>query len=110
MINPRLTDRRRHHLTKLLKGSILILQSGKRQLLKVIGQISYALCLYYVINVIHLLYGSAHGLVEVCSLTVDPAVDIVTANENENIKLSQLRDTLLPKLMSDEIDVSDLEF
>ena len=78
MINPRLTDRRRHHLTKLLKGSILILQSGKRQLLKVIGQISYALCLYYVINVIHLLYSSAHGLVEVCGLTVDPAVDIVT--------------------------------
>ena len=31
------------------------------------------------------------------------------ANNNENVKLSSLRDTLLPKLMSGELDVSDIE-
>ena len=78
------------------------------------------------------LINSAHGAVQQCLFISDiaefpiripqqdilsefdtivtPILDIVTANENENIKLSQLRDTLLPKLMSDEIDVSDLEF
>lgn len=78
------------------------------------------------------LINSAHGAVQQCLFISDiaefpiripqqdilsefdtivtPMLDIVTANENENIKLSQLRDTLLPKLMSDEIDVSDLEF
>lgn len=30
-------------------------------------------------------------------------------NVNENIKLSELRDTLLPKLMSGELDVSDID-
>ena len=30
------------------------------------------------------------------------------ANNNENIKLASLRDTLLPKLMSGEIDVSEI--
>lgn len=78
------------------------------------------------------LINSAHGAVQQCLFISDiaefpiripqqdilsefdtivtPMLDIVTANENENIKLSQLRDTLLPKLMSGEIDVSDLEF
>lgn len=32
------------------------------------------------------------------------------ANINENAKLASLRDTLLPKLMSGEIDVSDIDF
>lgn len=32
------------------------------------------------------------------------------ANNNENVKLSSLRDTLLPKLMSGELDVSDIDF
>lgn len=31
------------------------------------------------------------------------------ANNNENVKLASLRDTLLPKLMSGEIDVSNIE-
>ena len=31
------------------------------------------------------------------------------ANNNENVKLASLRDTLLPKLMSGELDVSDLD-
>ena len=31
------------------------------------------------------------------------------ANNNENVKLASLRDTLLPKLMSGELDVSDTE-
>lgn len=78
------------------------------------------------------LINSAHGAVQQCLFISDiaefpiripqqdilsefdtivtPMLDIVTANENENIKLSQLRDTLLPKLMSGKIDVSDLEF
>ena len=30
-------------------------------------------------------------------------------NNNENIKLISLRDTLLPKLISGEIDVSDID-
>ena len=35
--------------------------------------------------------------------------DAVVSNQKENARLSQLRDTLLPKLMSGEIDVSELE-
>lgn len=31
------------------------------------------------------------------------------ANNNENVKLASLRDTLLPKLMSGDLDVSDIE-
>ena len=34
----------------------------------------------------------------------------IITNVNENKKLRTLRDTLLPKLMSDEIDVSDFDF
>ena len=40
---------------------------------------------------------------------VKPMLDIVSANEDENLRLSQLRDALLPKLMSGEIDVSELD-
>lgn len=32
------------------------------------------------------------------------------ANKRENVKLASLRDTLLPKLMSGELDVADIEF
>ncbi len=35
--------------------------------------------------------------------------EIIQANENENEKLSQLRDALLPKLMSGEINVSNID-
>lgn len=40
---------------------------------------------------------------------VIPMTDAVVSNQKENAQLSQLRDTLLPKLMSGEIDVSELE-
>lgn len=40
---------------------------------------------------------------------VIPMTDVVVSNQKENARLSQLRDTLLPKLMSGEIDVSELE-
>ena len=41
--------------------------------------------------------------------TVEPIFEKIWANQNENEKLSSLRDTLLPKLMSSELDVSDIE-
>lgn len=40
---------------------------------------------------------------------VIPMTDAVVSNQKENAQLSQLRDTLLPKLMSSKIDVSELE-
>lgn len=40
---------------------------------------------------------------------VEPLFVQVFANNEENIRLSQLRDTLLPKLMSGELDVSSIE-
>lgn len=40
---------------------------------------------------------------------VIPMTDAVVSNQKENARLSQLRDTLLPKLMSGELDVSELE-
>lgn len=41
---------------------------------------------------------------------VNPMFDIITANESENKLLSEMRNSLLPKLMSGEIDVSDIRF
>ena len=41
---------------------------------------------------------------------VTPMYDIIANNICENQKLVQIRDTLLPKLMSGEIDVSDIHF
>ncbi len=38
---------------------------------------------------------------------VIPITEAVVSNQKENVRLSQLRDTLLPKLMSHEIDVSE---
>ena len=40
---------------------------------------------------------------------VIPITEAAVSNQKENVRLSQLRDTLLPKLMSGEIDVSELE-
>ena len=40
---------------------------------------------------------------------VAPMFDAITANEAESLRLATLRDTLLPRLMSGEIDVSDLD-
>ena len=41
---------------------------------------------------------------------VMPMFDMITENENENMRLSSVRDALLPKLMSGEIDMSDIKF
>lgn len=41
---------------------------------------------------------------------VTPMYDIIANNICENQKLAEIRDTLLPKLMSGEIDVSDIRF
>ena len=38
-----------------------------------------------------------------------PMSEAVVSNQKENVQLSQPRDTLLPKLMSGETDVSELE-
>lgn len=43
------------------------------------------------------------------SSIIKPLINKVLGNEAENEKLIQLRDTLLPKLMSGEIDVSNVE-
>ena len=40
---------------------------------------------------------------------VDPMYYRIWHNQDENIKLSNLRDTLLPRLMSGELDVSEVE-
>lgn len=41
--------------------------------------------------------------------TVEPIFEKIWLNQNENEKLSSLRDTLLPKLMSGELDVSTID-
>ena len=48
-------------------------------------------------------------IVTLFTATVDPIFEKIRANQNENEKLSSLRDTLLPKLMSGELDVSDID-
>ena len=48
-------------------------------------------------------------IVTLFTATIEPIFEKIWANQNENEKLSSLRDTLLPKLMSGELDVSDTE-
>lgn len=50
----------------------------------------------------------SQAIVTLFTATVEPIFEKIWANQNENEKLSSLRDTLLPKLMSGEIDVSDI--
>lgn len=38
-----------------------------------------------------------------------PLFEMILSNQKENIKLANLRDTLLPKLMSGELDISDID-
>lgn len=38
-----------------------------------------------------------------------PLFEMILSNQKENIRLTNLRDTLLPKLMSGELDVSDID-
>lgn len=40
---------------------------------------------------------------------VEPMFDAILSNQEENIKLTELRDSLLPRLMSGELDVSELD-
>ena len=40
---------------------------------------------------------------------VSPMFEHILKNQQENLKLEELRDTLLPKLMSGELDVSNLD-
>lgn len=40
---------------------------------------------------------------------LQPIYDLIIANRIENKKLAEIRDTLLPRLMSGELDVSDVE-
>ena len=40
---------------------------------------------------------------------VIPMTSTVELNQEENTRLSQLRDALLPKLMSGEIDISNID-
>lgn len=48
-------------------------------------------------------------IVTLFTATVEPIFEKIWANQNENEKLSSLHDTLLPKLMSGELDVSDID-
>lgn len=41
--------------------------------------------------------------------TAQPLFDLIISNQRENQQLSELRDSLLPKLMSSELDVSDID-
>ena len=40
--------------------------------------------------------------------TIQPLFDLIISNQRENHQLSTLRDSLLPKLMSGELDISDI--
>lgn len=41
--------------------------------------------------------------------TAQPLFDLIISNQRENQQLSEVRDTLLPKLMSGELDVSNID-
>ena len=40
---------------------------------------------------------------------VGPMFESILSNQKENIKLAELRDVLLPRLMSGELDISDID-
>lgn len=42
--------------------------------------------------------------------TTGPMFDLIICNQYENLRLKNMRDTLLPSLMSGELDVSDIQF
>ena len=48
-------------------------------------------------------YGLIGGILQ-------PIYEMIIANRTENVRLAKLRDELLPKLMSGELDVSDINF
>ena len=61
-----------------------------------------------ILNAMELLIPSADALAQF-EADVKPLYKVMQDNESENKKLAELRDCLLPKLMSGELDVSDLE-
>ena len=61
-----------------------------------------------ILNALELAIPSADRLSEF-EMLVAPMYQAMQANNRESAKLAELRDTLLPKLMSGEIDVSDIE-
>lgn len=52
----------------------------------------------------------SHEYLQKFDEVVTPMFDAITANEEESIRLATLRDALLPRLMSGELDVSDIDF
>lgn len=61
-----------------------------------------------ILNAMELIIPSQESLAEF-EKTVQPLYKAMKDNEMENKKLAELRDSLLPKLMSGELDVSDLD-
>lgn len=55
------------------------------------------------------IYHPSHPLVQEFCKWVQPLFTTVFTNCAENTKLSMLRDTLLPKLMSGELDISEID-
>lgn len=51
----------------------------------------------------------AQEIMTLFTATVEPIFEKIWANQSENEKLSSLRDTLLPQLMSGELDVSNID-
>ena len=43
------------------------------------------------------------------NVVIAPIVSLIITNQQENVRLASVRDSLLPKLMSGEIDVSDIQ-
>lgn len=61
-----------------------------------------------ILNAMELRIPSAEALLQF-EKSVAPMYKMMNANENQSSKLAELRDALLPKLMSGEIDVSELD-
>lgn len=49
-----------------------------------------------------------YSIMEKFTVTINPLYEQILANKNQNQRLAALRDTLLPKLMNGEIDVSKI--
>ena len=61
-----------------------------------------------ILNAMELRIPSVEALLQF-EKSVAPMYKMMNANENQSSKLAELRDALLPKLMSGEIDVSELD-
>ncbi len=51
----------------------------------------------------------SEGVITAFEAVVRPMDDIIRTNHEENCRLQELRDALLPRLMSGEVDVSDID-